>query len=133
MRHLGNLDSPEQAETFIAYLLVQGIEGHVDTRSGPAEVWVKDEDQLDEAMSELAAFRENPTGGKYADARTRAKAIKKEQIKKTKALQKNIVHVARGGLNKKTSFNHRTDRPLRTRCVAYKFRPSACGQWGRGS
>ena len=101
MRHLGNLDSPEQAETFIAYLLVQGIEGHVDTRSGPAEVWVKDEDQLDEAMSELAAFRENPTGGKYADALTRAKAIKKEQIKKTKALQKNIVHVARGGLNKK--------------------------------
>ena len=101
MRHLGNLDSSEQAEKFLAYLLVQGIEGHTETQSGPAEVWVKDEDRLAEAMSELAAFRENPSDEKYADALTRARAIKKEQAKKAKAMQKNIVHVARGGLNKK--------------------------------
>ena len=98
MRHLGNLDSPEQAENFVAYLLVQGIEGHVDTRSGPVEVWVKDEDQLAEAMTELAAFRDNPTDQKYTAALSEAKAIKKARAKKTKELQKKIVHVARGGL-----------------------------------
>ena len=101
MRHLGNLDSPEQAENFVAYLLVQGIEGHVDTRSGPAEVWVKDEDQLTEAMNHLTVFRQNPSDEKYTAAVPEAKAIKKAQAKKTKAMQKNIVHVARGGLNKK--------------------------------
>ena len=101
MRHLGNLDSPEQAEKFTAYLLVQGIEGHVDTRSGPAEVWVKDEDQLDDALKLLAAYQENPTDEKYAAALPEAKAIRKAQVKKTKAMQKNIVHVARGGLDKK--------------------------------
>ena len=101
MRHLGNLDSPEQAEKFVAYLLVQGIEGHVDTRSGPAEVWVKDEDQLTEALGELAAFQKNPTDEKYAAAVADAKAIRKAQAKKTKAMQKKIVHVARGGLDKK--------------------------------
>ena len=101
MRHLGNLDSPEQAENFVAYLLVEGIEGHVDTRSGPVEVWVKDEDQLADAMSKLDAFRQNPTDEKYAAALSQAKVIRKEQAKKTKAMQKNIVHVARGGLNKK--------------------------------
>ena len=101
MRHLGNLDSSEQAENFLAHLLVQGIEGQADTRSVPVEIWVKDEDQLAEAMTELAAFRENPADPKYAGAFAKAKAIKKAQAKKTKAMQKNIVHVARGGLNKK--------------------------------
>lgn len=101
MRNLGSLDSPHQAETFLAYLLVQGIEGHFDASSDPPEIWVKDEDRLSEAMAELAAFRENPTDEKYSAALTEAKSIRKQQAKKTKALQKNIVHVARGGLDKK--------------------------------
>ena len=46
-------------------------------------------------------FVDNPTDGKYASALAQAKSIRKEQAKKTKAMQKNIVHVARGGLNKK--------------------------------
>ena len=101
MRSLGNLDSPQQAETFLAYLLVKGIEGHFDVQSGSPEIWVKDEDQLSEALAELAAFRENPTSEKYKAALTKAKSIRKQQAKKTKAMQKNIVHVAHGGLNKK--------------------------------
>ena len=102
MRNLGSLDSPQQAESFVAYLLVQGIEGHVDAQSTPLEIWVKDEDRLAEAVSELAAFRQNPTDPKYAAALSEAKTIRKQQAKKIKAMQKNIVHVARGGLNKKT-------------------------------
>ena len=101
MRHLGNLDTPEQAGNFLAYLIVKGIDGRIDRSSGSAEIWVKDEDQLAEAMTELAAFRENPTDEKYASAFAQAKAIKKAEAKKIKAMQKNIVHVARGGLNKK--------------------------------
>ena len=104
MRHLGNLDNPKQAETFLAYLLVQGIEGHADARSGPIEIWVKDEDRLAEAVAELATFRENPTDEKYEAALSQAKTIKKQQAKKTKVLRKNIVHVARGGLNRKPHF-----------------------------
>jgi len=101
MRNLGSLDSPQQAESFVAYLLVKGIEGHFDAQSNPPEVWVKDEDQLADALNELAAFRQNPTDPKYTAAVPQAKTLRKQQAKKTKAMQKNIVHVARGGLNKK--------------------------------
>ena len=101
MRNLGSLDNPKQAESFIAYLLVQGIEGHFDAQANPPEIWVKDEDRLTEAINELAAFRQNPTDPKYTAALSQAKTIRQEQAKKTKAMQKNIVHVARGGLNKK--------------------------------
>ena len=93
MRNLGNLDNPQQAESFVAYLLVQGIEGHFDTQSNPPEIWVKDEDRLAEAVSELAIFRQNPSDPKYAAAVLQAKTIRKQQAKKTKAMQKNIVHV----------------------------------------
>ena len=101
MRNLGNLDSPQQAESFLAYLLVQGIEGHFDAQSNTPEIWVKDEDRLANAMAELAAFRQNPTDPKYGAALAQAKTIKKQQAKKIKAMQKNIVNVSRGGMQKK--------------------------------
>ena len=88
MRHLGNLDNPKQAETFLAYLLVQGIEGHADARSGPIEIWVKDEDRLAEAVAELATFRENPTDEKYEAALSQAKQLKSSRLKKQKSCEK---------------------------------------------
>ena len=46
-------------------------------------------------------FARTQSDAKYTAALAEAKAIKKAQAKKTKALQKKIVHVGRGGLNKK--------------------------------
>jgi len=100
MRLIGELNDANQARTFAAYLLVKGIETQVDTESGQAEVWVKDEDRFEEALEELGGFKQNPSDSKYASAMSKAKAIVKEEEKKRLKIQKNIVKVSGGNLPK---------------------------------
>jgi GlpG protein len=92
MRHLGDLDNLQQAKTLASYLLVKGIESHVDdSGSSGAEIWVKDEDRIDEAISAYEEFQQNPTDSKYAGAIAVAKDIRREQERKSKEIKKRIV------------------------------------------
>jgi GlpG protein len=96
MRLIGELDDTQQARCFAAFLLIQGIETHVDQEDGKAEIWVKDEDRFPEATNELAAFKENPNDAKYSGSLQQAKTLIREEEKKRQQIQKKIVNVSGG-------------------------------------
>jgi GlpG protein len=61
MRCIGQLDNSAQAEQFGHYLYGQDIENRVEENSlGQWEIWVLDEDQIDQAKALFQAFSENP-------------------------------------------------------------------------
>jgi len=93
MRLIGDLESSQQALKFTAYLLVQGIESHVDQEGDKFEVWVKEEDRFPEALSGLKEFKLNPNAAKYNEAVPQAKAIVRSEVKKRQAIQKKVVRV----------------------------------------
>ena len=62
MRCIGHLDSQSQAEQLGHYLFGQDIENQVDENAqGQWEIWVLDEDQIEQAKSLLQAFSELET------------------------------------------------------------------------
>lgn len=102
MRSLTTIEGKSDAESFVAYLLTLGISTHVEpvsTASNPDanastpdswEVWIKNEDRLDQAKQELAAFQSNPNDPKYATALRQANQILKEQREEARLRQRNI-------------------------------------------
>jgi len=80
MRSLTTIEGKSDAESFVAYLLTLGISTHVEPVSTAVvpganastpdswEVWIKNEDRLDQAKQELAEFHSNPKDPKYATA-----------------------------------------------------------------
>ncbi|MCU0710612.1 MAG: rhomboid family intramembrane serine protease [Pirellula sp.] len=96
MRHLTDLDSRENAENFVAYLITIGVSTHVEQESGvPSRwsVWIKEEDKLSLARSELDAFRADPANPKYAQSKARANAILEEQRALQKQREKNLKQI----------------------------------------
>ena len=55
MRQVGSLPDQRDAERFAAYLVTQGIEAHAEQDSRDWAVWVRDEDQLDQAARRWAS------------------------------------------------------------------------------
>jgi GlpG protein len=96
MRHLTDLDSREDAENFVAYLITLGVATHVEqeNRVPPQwSVWVKEEDKIALAAQELKAFRADPANGKYAQSRAKANAILEEQRALQKQREKNLKQI----------------------------------------
>lgn len=97
MRHIGELNDDSQALVFAAYLKVQGIESQIDPQSGGgAEIWIKDEDQFDDARRELKSFQDDPSNSKYSESVQIAKTLVRDEEKKRKQLQKKIIRVGAG-------------------------------------
>ena len=97
MRFLGQINGRSSAETFVAYLLTQDITTQIEAVSSTAsqppgdlwEIWVRDEDKLPQARSELSRFVDNPRDPKYGAALTQAKSILAEREKKRQAAVRN--------------------------------------------
>lgn len=85
----------------MAYLLTRDIATQIEAVPGPYpeqpsdlwEIWVRDEDQLPEARSELSQFVDDPRNPKYSSALSQAKAILAEKEKKRQAAAKNLRRV----------------------------------------
>ncbi len=98
MRCLGQINGRSAAESFVAYLLTQDIttqiealgESNPEERTDRWEIWVRDEDRLQQARSELAQFVDNPRDAKYASALTQAKSILAEREKKKQQAARNV-------------------------------------------
>lgn len=100
MRQIGKIDTQDHALRFAAFLLIDGIEAQVEQgTSDDWLLWVRDEDQLDDAVLKLKAFKENPEDPKYDDAEAQAKAIQRERIEKLRLAKKNVVEM-RGKWNR---------------------------------
>lgn len=81
MRHIGTFASEAQARYFTDFLLSREIRSHIDQESDRSwSIWIRDEDQVEEAQSALARFQANPTAPEFQKApEAAAKARKAEE------------------------------------------------------
>lgn len=93
MRLIGELNEAKKARQFAAYLLTQGIASKVELEGDVWEVWVKDEDQLELAVKELDDYQKDPEHERYRDSLGKAEEIAREEEKRRRQYQKNMVDV----------------------------------------
>ncbi|QDT26868.1 rhomboid family intramembrane serine protease [Gimesia panareensis] len=93
MRKIGTLPSEQQAKLFEDFLLTEQIGANIDASGDEWNIWVLDEDQVEQAKSELAAFEQEPTAAKYQAATRQAEAIRDEKIAQARAAVKRQVKV----------------------------------------
>jgi len=101
MRCLTTIEGKDQAERFVAYLMTLDISTHVEpsdpqsTASLPPsnqlwEIWVRNEDRLEQARVAWSEFQANPNDPKFAAALKQANAILKDKLQQAKERQGNI-------------------------------------------
>ena len=95
MRQIGSIDNGQLAERFVDYLKTKDISAQSDEEADRWIIWVRDENQLESAKSELADFQTNPEADIYQDAARRAAEIRSKEIKKRMEVKKNL-HKVRG-------------------------------------
>lgn len=94
MRQIGKLSSETHAARFVDYLLTQGIHSKADANSqGEWSVWIHEENQVDQARTELEAFRSNPDDSRYRTAGDEAAGIRKMEQLREKERRKNVHEV----------------------------------------
>ena len=94
MRLIGTLSDHKHAERFVAFLVTEGIQSHIEPENEEYEIWIKDEDSLETAVDALQAFRAAPESDEYIDAPNKAREIQNKMILKRKRSQKNVVNVS---------------------------------------
>lgn len=92
MRCLGQIEGRKSAENLVAYLLTEEITTNieiVDESRDQWEIWVRDEDRLEDASRFLNEFKSNPYDPKYAVAVKKANEILAEKEKRRAQAAKN--------------------------------------------
>ena len=88
MRLVGEIEELADARTFSDYLTQLGIKNQVtEEPSGDKiayEIWVHEEDKVEESESLLKKFLENPDGEEYQGVSEKARKIKKQAEKEAK-------------------------------------------------
>ncbi len=100
MRQIGDIKEQEKARLFAAFLMTKGIPTKIEPEDGVWEVWVKDEDKLDEATAELEKFQAAPDAPQYAGAIQKAGEIQREEELRRRKIQQNIVKVSESRISK---------------------------------
>ncbi len=93
MRQIGTLPTQAQAEQFTAYMITQGLATVVEQEGEAWEIWVRDEDHLDEARQSLDDFAVDPDNARYADAVREAGELIQEEAKRREEARKNVVQM----------------------------------------
>lgn len=93
MRQVGSLPEQRDAERFAAYLVTQGIDALADQDTQAWAIWVRDEDQLGPAREALGEFKLDPQHTRYRGVERNAEAIRREDVQKRSAAQKNVVEM----------------------------------------
>ena len=80
MRHIGSFANEAQARFFTDYLLSHDIRSQLEPEADRSwSVWIRDEDQIEEALAALKRFQANPTAPEFEKApEAAARAREKE-------------------------------------------------------
>ncbi len=82
MRRIGQVGTKQQAERITAWMLTRDIAIRCEEENGRWEIWVRDEDQIDEAAGELQSFQADPDAPRYRAAVDEANRLVREKKKK---------------------------------------------------
>ncbi|QDU30748.1 Rhomboid protease GlpG [Anatilimnocola aggregata] len=94
MRQLTTFKDEATAQRFAAWLVTQKIESHAEKEGEQWAVWVREEDQLAKAKTELAAYQAEPNSARYQGAERQAAALRLEEQKKRDQAQKNLIEMS---------------------------------------
>jgi GlpG protein len=89
MRQIGTLPTQDEATRFADYLLTQGVEVKAEPESSGWGIWVRDENQLDQARVELGQFEKNPADERYHAASRTAATLRREEQQKRDQVRRN--------------------------------------------
>jgi GlpG protein len=87
------MNDAAQAESFSAFLTVQGISNKVELDDGKYDLWVKEEDRLDQAAMLLKEFETDPNHQRYVNSVNKAQKLMQDEVERRKKVQKKIVNV----------------------------------------
>jgi len=110
MRKIGALPNRQQAEQFCDYLLTRQIPTNaepLDVGTEEVELWVRDEDRLEEAVAALEQFRADPQHPRF-QVQEEAKKIRDAQVKAIRRHRKLQRKTPAGG-----AAIYFADRPIR--------------------
>lgn len=93
MRQVGTLENESDAHRFAAYLVTQGVIAHSEHEPEGWVVWVRDENQLNDARQALEHFRVAPDDPRYVDVKRTAESILREKQKRREQMGKNVVEM----------------------------------------
>jgi GlpG protein len=93
MRHIGTLDSAQEANRFTAYLIVAQIRAMVEQEGEKFAIWIREENDLPKAKEEFSAFLANPSDPRYSGKEREAEALLRAERDGRLKGQKNIVQV----------------------------------------
>ncbi len=79
MRRIGTISEPSKAQLFVDYLFANGLEAQVEGATDDrADIWVLDEDRLDEVRTLLERFEANPEDPVFVEAGHKAEQKRRE-------------------------------------------------------
>ena len=93
MRQIGSLKDGKLAQRFEDYLLARGIRSRTDETADGFEIWVIDEDQIEQARQEFEEYEASPDEQRYREAADAASEIRKKNEQAIKAARKRLVDV----------------------------------------
>jgi GlpG protein len=86
MRHIGSFSSEAQARYFTDFLLARDIRSQIDQEPDRSwSIWIRDEDQIEEAQSALERFKANPSAPEFQkapEAAAKARQAEAEDLEK---------------------------------------------------
>ena len=88
MRQIGSISDPTHAQVFVDYLVIQGIPAQAESDEGGWSIWVRDENDVETARSDLAEFKVNPDNSRYADVGREAKKLRDAEISRRRKAAK---------------------------------------------
>jgi GlpG protein len=95
MRQAGTIPNETDAAHFADYLFTLGIGAKVDRDGEAWAIWVRDEEHVARAMSELADFQSNPGDPKFASAQKEARSRREAQARREQEANRNFIDMRR--------------------------------------
>lgn len=91
MRAIGEIADKAQAIRFADYLYANGIANEVEEDDGIWTIWIHDDDLLEKAEAELAAFKTEKPDDRFEDAKAEATKLRaKEALENDRAARRQI-------------------------------------------
>lgn len=93
MRQIGTFLEKPAAVRFAAYLVTQGVHAHTEEHDNTWSIWVREEDQVNQAKTALAEFQSDPENPRYRDVERLAGAKVREENSKREVAKQNVVEM----------------------------------------
>ncbi len=81
MRQIGNLPDETQARLFSDHLMASRIRNEIEPEGNAWAIWIKDEEQVEDAKAQLERFRANPDAAEFRAARSKAAEARAAEAK----------------------------------------------------